>query len=221
MLWIRWLALASPSRSVRGRVHRPACFSLQTVEHGFPHQPSALGYSPSLRILAIGTRSGAVKLYPFRPASSAQGGPGRVGDLGIGEIPEGPPPSKKINNNDPSDSQDVLNVLSGVSPEGSKWRQVVGQEDFFFFLTFFPVRVSRLSPGSVQTKTGWPWVRGAVRGSCSSRFSLYCAYTLHTHVCVQTPEGRVDACLVGTVLPWLRLDIVQLGHLFSRALLLG
>ncbi|OWK14831.1 LLGL2 [Cervus elaphus hippelaphus] len=31
----------------------------QTVEHGFPHQPSALGYSPSLRILAIGTRSGA------------------------------------------------------------------------------------------------------------------------------------------------------------------
>lgn len=42
-----------------------AWFSLQTVEHGFPHQPSALGYSPSLRILAIGTRSGAVKLYPF------------------------------------------------------------------------------------------------------------------------------------------------------------
>uniref|UniRef100_A0A8D1IVQ8 LLGL scribble cell polarity complex component 2 n=1 Tax=Sus scrofa TaxID=9823 RepID=A0A8D1IVQ8_PIG len=48
-----------------GRVCRPvpARFSLQTVEHGFPHQPSALGYSPSLRILAIGTRSGAVKLY--------------------------------------------------------------------------------------------------------------------------------------------------------------
>lgn len=39
-------------------------FSLQTVEHGFPHQPSALGYSPSLRLLAIGTRSGAIKLYP-------------------------------------------------------------------------------------------------------------------------------------------------------------
>ncbi|XP_030875322.1 LLGL scribble cell polarity complex component 2 [Leptonychotes weddellii] len=39
------------------------CFSLQTVEHGFPHQPSALGYSLSLRILAIGTRSGAIKLY--------------------------------------------------------------------------------------------------------------------------------------------------------------
>jgi hypothetical protein len=39
---------------------------LQTVEHGFPHQPSALGYSPSLHILAIGTRSGAVKLYPFQ-----------------------------------------------------------------------------------------------------------------------------------------------------------
>uniref|UniRef100_A0AAX7SQI0 LLGL scribble cell polarity complex component 2 n=1 Tax=Astatotilapia calliptera TaxID=8154 RepID=A0AAX7SQI0_ASTCA len=35
----------------------------QTVEHGFPHQPSALGYSPSLKLLAIGTRSGAIKLY--------------------------------------------------------------------------------------------------------------------------------------------------------------
>ncbi|KAK0149190.1 Lethal(2) giant larvae 2 [Merluccius polli] len=31
----------------------------KTVEHGFPHQPSALGYSPSLQLLAIGTRYGA------------------------------------------------------------------------------------------------------------------------------------------------------------------
>uniref|UniRef100_A0A668ANZ9 LLGL scribble cell polarity complex component 2 n=1 Tax=Myripristis murdjan TaxID=586833 RepID=A0A668ANZ9_9TELE len=36
---------------------------LYTVEHGFPHQPSALGFSPSLQLLAIGTRSGAIKLY--------------------------------------------------------------------------------------------------------------------------------------------------------------
>ncbi|XP_062330381.1 LLGL scribble cell polarity complex component 2 isoform X2 [Osmerus eperlanus] len=35
----------------------------KTVEHGFPHQPSALGFSPSLQLLAIGTRSGAIKLY--------------------------------------------------------------------------------------------------------------------------------------------------------------
>ncbi|KAJ1130102.1 hypothetical protein NDU88_008458 [Pleurodeles waltl] len=35
----------------------------KTVEHGFPHQPSALGFSPSLRLMAIGTRSGAIKLY--------------------------------------------------------------------------------------------------------------------------------------------------------------
>uniref|UniRef100_A0A674MMD3 LLGL scribble cell polarity complex component 2 n=1 Tax=Takifugu rubripes TaxID=31033 RepID=A0A674MMD3_TAKRU len=35
----------------------------KTVEHGFPHQPSALSYSPSLELLAIGTRSGAIKLY--------------------------------------------------------------------------------------------------------------------------------------------------------------
>uniref|UniRef100_A0A671VEE8 LLGL scribble cell polarity complex component 2 n=1 Tax=Sparus aurata TaxID=8175 RepID=A0A671VEE8_SPAAU len=35
----------------------------QTVEHGFPHQPSALSYSPTLQLLSIGTRSGAIKLY--------------------------------------------------------------------------------------------------------------------------------------------------------------
>lgn len=112
-----------------------------------------------------------------------------------------------------SSQESALKAVSG----GRWWIKKL----FCFFITFFPVRVSRLSPGSVQTKTGWPWVRGAVRGSCSSRFSPYRAYTLYTHVCVQTPEGRVDSCLVGTVLPWLRLDIVQLGHLFSRALVLG
>lgn len=42
----------------------PLSLPLQTVEHGFPHQPSALGYSPSLQLLAIGNRSGAIKLYP-------------------------------------------------------------------------------------------------------------------------------------------------------------
>lgn len=40
--------------------------AFQTVEHGFPHQPSALGFSPDLDLLAIGTRSGAIKLYPFK-----------------------------------------------------------------------------------------------------------------------------------------------------------
>uniref|UniRef100_A0A8C0BJK2 LLGL scribble cell polarity complex component 1 n=1 Tax=Buteo japonicus TaxID=224669 RepID=A0A8C0BJK2_9AVES len=36
-----------------------------TVEHGFPSQPSALAYDPALRVMAIGTKAGAVKLYPF------------------------------------------------------------------------------------------------------------------------------------------------------------
>lgn len=40
--------------------------SPQTVEHGFPNQPSALAFDPELRIMAIGTRSGAVKMYPLQ-----------------------------------------------------------------------------------------------------------------------------------------------------------
>lgn len=39
----------------------------KTVEHGFTHQPSALAYNSTLGLMAIGTRSGALKLY---------GGPG-------------------------------------------------------------------------------------------------------------------------------------------------
>ncbi|XDV12764.1 hypothetical protein PO909_001351 [Leuciscus waleckii] len=37
----------------------------KTVEHGFPNQPSALAYDPKLQLMAIGTKSGAIKLYPF------------------------------------------------------------------------------------------------------------------------------------------------------------
>uniref|UniRef100_A0A667Z7C6 LLGL scribble cell polarity complex component 1 n=1 Tax=Myripristis murdjan TaxID=586833 RepID=A0A667Z7C6_9TELE len=35
----------------------------QTVEHGFPHQPSALAFDPKLQLMAIGTKSGAIKIY--------------------------------------------------------------------------------------------------------------------------------------------------------------
>uniref|UniRef100_A0A3Q3LDG1 LLGL scribble cell polarity complex component 1 n=1 Tax=Mastacembelus armatus TaxID=205130 RepID=A0A3Q3LDG1_9TELE len=34
-----------------------------TVEHGFPHQPSALAFDPKLQLMAIGTKSGAIKVY--------------------------------------------------------------------------------------------------------------------------------------------------------------
>lgn len=42
-------------------------FLAQTVEHGFPHQPSALAFDPKLELMAIGTKSGAIKVYPFFP----------------------------------------------------------------------------------------------------------------------------------------------------------
>ncbi|XP_066432765.1 lethal(2) giant larvae protein homolog 1 isoform X2 [Eleutherodactylus coqui] len=35
----------------------------KTVEHGFPNQPSSLAFDPVLRIMAIGAKSGAVKIY--------------------------------------------------------------------------------------------------------------------------------------------------------------
>lgn len=37
----------------------------QTVQHGFPNKPTALAWDPSLRLMIIGTASGAIKVYPF------------------------------------------------------------------------------------------------------------------------------------------------------------
>ncbi|KAM4691391.1 LLGL scribble cell polarity complex component 2 [Rhinophrynus dorsalis] len=55
--------LRSGQDSVRERIKRDLFQFNKTVEHGFPHQPSALGYSSSLGLMAIGTRSGAIKIY--------------------------------------------------------------------------------------------------------------------------------------------------------------
>uniref|UniRef100_F7BKG3 LLGL scribble cell polarity complex component 2 n=1 Tax=Xenopus tropicalis TaxID=8364 RepID=F7BKG3_XENTR len=55
--------LRSGHDSVRERLKRDLFQFNKTVEHGFPHQPSALGYSDCLSLMAIGTRSGALKVY--------------------------------------------------------------------------------------------------------------------------------------------------------------
>lgn len=39
-------------------------FMLQTFRHGFPHQPTALAFDPVQRLLAIGTKSGSLRMYP-------------------------------------------------------------------------------------------------------------------------------------------------------------
>ncbi|KAM3846612.1 LLGL scribble cell polarity complex component 2 isoform 1-T4 [Vipera latastei] len=49
--------------TVRERLKRDLFQFNKTVEHGFPHQPSALGYSASFHLMAIGTRAGAIKIY--------------------------------------------------------------------------------------------------------------------------------------------------------------
>jgi len=36
---------------------------LQLGEHGFPSKPSSLAYDPKLKLLAIGTKTGAVRMY--------------------------------------------------------------------------------------------------------------------------------------------------------------
>ena len=37
----------------------------QTFRHGFPHQPTAVAFDPVQRLLAIGTKSGSLRMYPF------------------------------------------------------------------------------------------------------------------------------------------------------------
>lgn len=40
-------------------------FVFQTFLHGFPHQPTAVAFDPIQRVLAIGTKNGSLRLYPF------------------------------------------------------------------------------------------------------------------------------------------------------------
>nr|CAD7427944.1 unnamed protein product [Timema monikensis] len=35
----------------------------QTVQHGFPNKPTALAWDPALRLLALGTATGAIKIF--------------------------------------------------------------------------------------------------------------------------------------------------------------
>eukprot|EP00066_Takifugu_rubripes_P001118 XP_003962098.1 PREDICTED: syntaxin-binding protein 5-like [Takifugu rubripes] len=37
----------------------------KTVRHGFPYQPTSLAFDPVQKILAIGSRSGGIRMYPF------------------------------------------------------------------------------------------------------------------------------------------------------------
>ncbi|KAI0233080.1 Syntaxin-binding protein 5-like [Lamellibrachia satsuma] len=36
----------------------------KTVRHGFPYQPTAMAYDPVQNLLAIGTKSGSLRMYP-------------------------------------------------------------------------------------------------------------------------------------------------------------
>ncbi|GFS65162.1 syntaxin-binding protein 5-like protein [Trichonephila inaurata madagascariensis] len=38
---------------------------LKTVRHGFPFQPTAIAFDPVQRILALATKNGSLRLYPF------------------------------------------------------------------------------------------------------------------------------------------------------------
>ena len=39
-------------------------FNEQCADHGFPYMPGALAYDAKLSLLAIGTKSGALRVYP-------------------------------------------------------------------------------------------------------------------------------------------------------------
>ncbi|XP_022084942.1 lethal(2) giant larvae protein homolog 1-like isoform X4 [Acanthaster planci] len=47
----------------RQRIQKELFAFNKTVEHGFPHKPSALAYDPKLKLLAVGTQSGVIKIY--------------------------------------------------------------------------------------------------------------------------------------------------------------
>lgn len=63
LLYFLWHLINLSHQFVFSTLSLPGFLS-QTVEHGFPHQPSALASDPKLQLMAIGTKSGAIKMYP-------------------------------------------------------------------------------------------------------------------------------------------------------------
>lgn len=52
----------------------PPCVSislLQTVRHGFPYQPTSMAFDPVQKILAIGSRTGGIRMYPSNSLPSS------------------------------------------------------------------------------------------------------------------------------------------------------
>lgn len=58
---------------IRGKAYQPTAERVKlqkelfafnkTTQHGFPHRPSSLAWDPKLQLMAIGTRSGVIKVY--------------------------------------------------------------------------------------------------------------------------------------------------------------
>lgn len=46
-------------------IYKTFFFLLQTFRHGFPHQPTAVAFDPVQKLLAIGTKTGSLRMYPF------------------------------------------------------------------------------------------------------------------------------------------------------------
>ena len=40
-------------------------YFFQCTEHGFPNKSTAMAFDPKLELLAIGTKQGTIKMYPF------------------------------------------------------------------------------------------------------------------------------------------------------------
>uniref|UniRef100_A0AAQ4P7L8 Syntaxin-binding protein 5-like n=1 Tax=Gasterosteus aculeatus aculeatus TaxID=481459 RepID=A0AAQ4P7L8_GASAC len=47
---------------LKDHVIKCLCLSLQTVRHGFPYQPTALAFDPVQKILAVGSRTGGIRI---------------------------------------------------------------------------------------------------------------------------------------------------------------
>jgi lethal(2) giant larvae protein len=57
------LGFPKPNSHINKTVKKSIIFQFQTVQHGFPHKPSAVAYDPISKLMAIGTNSGVVKVF--------------------------------------------------------------------------------------------------------------------------------------------------------------
>ncbi|KAJ0008543.1 hypothetical protein NQD34_015958 [Periophthalmus magnuspinnatus] len=105
---------ADPVQETLQSEHFQLC---KTVRQGFPNQPASMAFDPVQKILAVGTQTGALRLYPFKQRRVSPGVKGRPEGRGQREGARGTGPEGR-GQRDGARGRGQRDGARGTGPEG-------------------------------------------------------------------------------------------------------